>query len=107
MHPKSKRHTHYLFPGYQIQQELEEREIGQKALPLPTDLSFDNPLKVAKTIETLVEHLGRHRGITGVPLSYVVRDNKSNSMLAPSSFAVILTKSMPALTRLQNTSLPS
>ena len=64
-----------LFPGYQIQRELEDREISQKALPLPTDLSFDNPLKAAKTIETLVEHLGRHRGITGVPLSYVVRDN--------------------------------
>jgi len=63
-----------MFEGIKIQREIEAKQKGVK-VDLPTGLSLENPIKVAKTFEAVVEHLGRYRGISGVPLSYVVRTN--------------------------------
>lgn len=61
-----------LFGGIKIQREIEEKQKGVK-VDLPTGLTLDVSIKAAKTFEAVVKHLGRYRGISGVPLSYVVR----------------------------------
>ena len=69
------------FAGIKIQREIEEKQKGIK-VDLPTGLTLEQPIKVAKTFEAIVEHLGRYRGISGVPLSYVVR----TQLLPPNQF---------------------
>lgn len=62
-----------IFPMFKAQKEIEDQQ--RKTKPeLPTGLTLDQTPKAAKVFELVREHLGRYRGISGVPLSYVVRD---------------------------------
>ncbi len=60
------------FDNLRAQQEIIDQTREAKTV-LPAGLTLENDLRVAKTFENIVEHLGRYRGMTGVPLSYVVR----------------------------------
>ena len=60
------------FDNLRAQREIEDKAASDKPV-LPTGLTLENDLHVSKTFENVVEHLGRYRGMTGVPLSYVVR----------------------------------
>ena len=61
------------FDNLRAQREIEDKARETKPT-LPAGLTLENDLRVAKTFESVVEHLGRYRGMTGVPLSYVVRN---------------------------------
>jgi hypothetical protein len=63
-----------LFPAFKAQAEVEEHQRKEKP-DLPTGLVLDNTPKAARVFDAVVEHLGRHRGISGAPLSYVIRTN--------------------------------
>ncbi len=62
-----------LFPAFKAQKEIEDQQRKDKP-ELPTGLELNQTPKAAKVFELVREHLGRYRGISGVPLSYVVRE---------------------------------
>jgi hypothetical protein len=62
-----------LFPAFKAQKEIEDQQRKNKP-ELPTGLTLDQTPKAARVFELVREHLGRYRGISGAPLSYVVRD---------------------------------
>jgi hypothetical protein len=62
-----------LFPAFKAQKEIEDQQRKDKP-ELPTGLTLDQTPKAARVFELVREHLGRYRGISGAPLSYVVRD---------------------------------
>ena len=61
------------FPAYRAQRDVEEKDSKIK-VDLPTGLVLDNTPNAARVFDSVLEHLGRHRGINGAPLSYVVRE---------------------------------
>ena len=63
-----------LFPAFKAQAEVEEQQRKEKP-NLPTGLVLDNTPKAACVFDAMVEHLGRHHGISSAPLSYVIRAN--------------------------------
>ena len=68
--------AHYLdtdkFYNLRAQQEIKDK--ARKAKPtLPAGLTLENDLRVSKTFESIVDNLARYRGMTGVPLSYMVQ----------------------------------
>ena len=62
-----------LFPAFKAQKDIEDLQRKDKP-ELPTGLELNQTPKAAKVFELVREHLGRYRGISGVPLSYVVRE---------------------------------
>ena len=60
------------FNNLRAQREIEDKAHETKPT-LPTGLTLENDLRVAETFESVVEHLGRYRGMMGIPLSYLVR----------------------------------
>ncbi len=60
------------FDNLRAQQEIEDKARETKPT-LPAGLTLENNLRVAKMFESVVGHLGQYQGMTGVPLSYIVR----------------------------------
>ena len=63
-----------LFPAFKAQAKVEAQQRKEKP-DLPTGLVLDNTPKAARVFDAVVEHLGRYHGISGAPLSYVIRAN--------------------------------
>jgi len=62
------------FNAYKSQKDIEEIQAKTKH-DLPTGLKLDDTPKAAKVFEAVNEHIGRYRGMSGAPLSYVIREH--------------------------------